>query len=111
MDTYDRRRSTVDADHAIAHTHLSHRFPAGRRENLGVQRLCVAVRDACDLVAALRAVELLVVCDTVEVEVEDVEPVLLRRRPEPDVATHAAGARQIGRASCREREEVAITVY
>ena len=43
-----------------------------------------------------RAVELLVVRDLLEVELEDVEAVLLRRRAEPDVAAHPSRARQRG---------------
>ena len=57
----------------------------------------VAVGDAGELVAALLGDEVLVVRDLVQIEVEDVEPVALRRRPEPDVAPHAtrAGERRI----------------
>jgi hypothetical protein len=52
----------------------------------------VPVGHARQLIAALVAVEVLVVADAVEVEVEDVLAVVLRRRAEPDVAAHAPGA-------------------
>src|SRR6187200_1510611 len=54
----------------------------------------VPVRDARDLLALRRLIELRVVGDFAEVEVEDVEAVLLRRRPEPDVTAHAAWPRE-----------------
>ena len=62
------------------------------RADLLDHRRRVAVRDARELVAALRRVEVGLVADLVEVEVEDVQAVVLRRRPEPDVAAHAARA-------------------
>ena len=46
------------------------------------------------LLAAPIGIELGLVRNLAEVEVEDVEPILLRRRPEPDVAAHAPGPRQ-----------------
>ena len=52
----------------------------------------VPVGHARQLVAALGAVEVLVVADAVQVEVEDVLAVVLGRRAEPDVAAHAPGA-------------------
>src|SRR3712207_8989887 len=45
-------------------------------------------------VAPLRRVEVALVRDLAEVEVEDVEAVLLRRRAEPHVAAHAPRARE-----------------
>ena len=56
----------------------------------------IARCDARDLVAPLRTVELLGVRDLLDVQLEDVEAVLLRRRPEPDVAAHSARTRQRG---------------
>ena len=41
-----------------------------------------------------RLVEIRFVRDLADVELEDVEAVVLRRRPEPDVAAHPAGADQ-----------------
>ena len=64
------------------------------RRDLLEHRWRVSVRDARDLLALRRLVELLVVRDLAEVQVEDVEAVLLRRRPEPDVAAHPAWARE-----------------
>ena len=54
----------------------------------------VAVRDPRQLGAASAGVEVGLVVDLVEVEVEDVEPIILGRRAEPDVAAHAAGTDQ-----------------
>ncbi len=59
------------------------------RADLLDHRRRVAVRDPGELVAAPRRVEVLLVRDLVDVEVEDVEPVLARRRSEPDVTPHA----------------------
>ena len=66
------------------------------RADLVDHRRRVAVRDPCDLVASLGRIELGLVRDPRDVEVEDVEPVLLRRRPERDVAAHATGPDQGG---------------
>src|SRR5262245_38736889 len=64
------------------------------RRDLLEHRRRVPVRDARDLLAPRRLVELRVVGDLAEVEVEDVEAVLLRRCPEPDVTAHAARPRE-----------------
>ena len=64
------------------------------RADLLDHRRAVATGHPGQLVAALLGVEVLLMRDLLEVEVEDVEPVVLRRRPEPDVAAHAAGARE-----------------
>ena len=66
------------------------------RADLLDHRRRVAHRDARELVTARGLIELVLVRDPPEVEVEDVEPVLLRRRPEPDVAAHPARPRQRG---------------
>ena len=52
----------------------------------------VPAHDPRDLVAPLRQVELRVVRDLADVELEDVEPVVLGRCPEPDVTAHATRA-------------------
>jgi hypothetical protein len=52
----------------------------------------VPVGHARQLVAAVLAVETLLVADAPQVEVEDVLAVVLGRRAEPDVAAHAARA-------------------
>ena len=64
------------------------------RRDLLDHRRRVAVRDPRDLVAAARRVEVGLVRDLADVEVEDVEPVVLRRRAEPDVSAHPARADQ-----------------
>jgi hypothetical protein len=64
------------------------------RRDLLEHRRRVAVRDARHLLAAGILVELGRVRDLVQVQVEDVEAILLRRRAEPDVPAQAAGSRQ-----------------
>ena len=60
------------------------------RDRLLDHRRRVAAHDPRDLVAARRASRARRSCDDLpDVEVEDVEPILLGRRPEPDVAAHA----------------------
>src|SRR4029079_26387 len=66
----------------------------GHRRDLLEHRRCVPVRDARDLLALRRLIELHVVGDLAEVQVEDIEAVLLRRRPEPDVTAHPARPRE-----------------
>ena len=66
------------------------------RADLVDHRRRVAGGDARELVALLLRVELRVVRDLRDVEVEDVAPVLPRRRAEVDVAAHPARARERG---------------
>ena len=74
-----------EAEHAPA---LGVRDRQRHRAALLDHRRGVAVRDPRELVAPARGVEVGLVVDLVEVQVEDVEPVVLGRRPEPDVAPH-----------------------
>ena len=64
------------------------------RADLLDHRRRIAVRDARDLVAPLRAVEIRIVCDAIEVEVEDVLAILFGGGAEPDVTAHAPRTRQ-----------------
>ena len=73
------------------------------RADLLDHRRRVAVRHARELVAPLGGVEIGLVRDLVEVEVEDVDPVALRRRAEPDVAAEPSGSRQC-RIELRDRD-------
>ena len=92
----DRRHRLDEVVPAEAVAVVVVRVRERHRADLLDHRRRVAVRDPRDLVAAPRRVEVVLVRDLRDVEVEDVEPILLRRRPEPDVAAHPARPHERG---------------
>ena len=95
------RRAGLDRGHRLDDVLPAECFPPGvvcdrqrHRADLLDHRRRVAHRHARKLVAATVGVEVRLVRDAAEVELEDVLAVVLRRRPEPDVASHAARPRQ-----------------
>ncbi len=104
-----RRVVLADRDARLDGRHrLDDVVPVERRAALGVRvgqrhradlvdhRRRVAGGDARELVALLLRVEVVLVRDLADVEVEDVAPVLPRRRAEEDVAAHPARAGERG---------------
>ena len=97
----DRRHRLDDVLPAELHAPLGVRERQRHRADLLDHRRRVAVRDPRELVAAALGVEVGLVVDLAQVEVEDVDPVVLRRRAKPDVAAHPArpDERRIERSS------------